>query len=99
MPAAGDNDPKLKKLQDEAQRLGESLEAQRDKIKSHKKYIGDVSMIADTYLELLQMRRSWLGEVGDLLNMVGANLDKFKGDIEKAKEEEKESREKEEKKT
>ncbi|RYO78487.1 hypothetical protein DL766_002434 [Monosporascus sp. MC13-8B] len=66
MAAAGDNDPKLKKLQDEEQRLGKSLEAQGEKIKSHKKYIGEVSMIADEYLELLQARGSWLGDVGGL---------------------------------
>ncbi|RYP93627.1 hypothetical protein DL770_000259 [Monosporascus sp. CRB-9-2] len=95
MPPAGDNDPKLKELQAEAQRLGQSVEAQREKIKGHKEYIGNVSMVADTYLELLQMRKAWLGEVGGLLNIVGANLDKFKEDIEK----EKENREKEEKKT
>ncbi|RYP44203.1 hypothetical protein DL768_009319 [Monosporascus sp. mg162] len=95
MPAAGDNDPKLKELQAEAQRLGQSLEAQRQKIKAHKEYIGNVSMVADTYLELLQLRKSWLGEVGDLLNIVGRNLDKFKEDIEK----EKENRDKGEKKT
>ncbi|RYP35428.1 hypothetical protein DL767_003835 [Monosporascus sp. MG133] len=95
MPQAGDNDPKLKELQAEAQRLGQSLEAQREKIKNHKEYVGNVTMVADTYLELLQMRKSWVGEVGALLNVVEKNLDKFKEDIEK----EKEKREKEEKKT
>ncbi|RYP67078.1 hypothetical protein DL769_005866 [Monosporascus sp. CRB-8-3] len=95
MPAAGDNDSKLKELQAEAQRLGRSIDVQREKIKAHKEYTENLLMAADTYVELLKLRKSWAGEVGGLLNTVGANLDKFKGDIEKAKE----NIEKEEKKT
>ncbi|RYP70753.1 hypothetical protein DL771_005248 [Monosporascus sp. 5C6A] len=95
MPAPGDNDPKLKELQAEAERLGQSLETQGEKIKGHKEHIGEVSRAADKYLELLQLRKAWVGEVGGLLSTVRANLDKFKEDIEKDKD----NREKEEKKT
>ncbi|RYP00952.1 hypothetical protein DL764_006335 [Monosporascus ibericus] len=68
-------------------------DAQREKSKGHMEYIRNMSMVADTYLELLKLRKSWLGEVGELLNIVRANLDKFKEDIEKERENPREGRE------